>query len=225
MISSAQAENQQSFVTNRFLVYTYNSNSTSVSQRFSVDSDGYITNSIGSMSSGLVTAQQVYVLGSVYGGANIATAQSLLGTAVSVAANMTYAFDTAFVLSCNLAANTHVVSFALGGSAGIAQLQINGTSANGNGLVSSGSYTGNVVSACGNVNVVALTGNVIGGGNCFVSGSLRGMVSVASAGNLTPQYQLSDSIGTYSTQAGSYFMLTPIASSTGNIAIGGWTSA
>ena len=162
-----------------------------------------------------------YRLNSSVAGANVTTAQSVLGVGVSLAASTVYEFEGSFLLGKTAGAASHFISFSFGGTATINNIgwqtlgNVN-TTVNG-GAASIGTVYGVSVTA------VQATGT-LASATLYATILVRGTVSINAAGTFIPQYTLSAAPGgAYSTQPGSYFEIWPLGAAGSNSVNGTWS--
>jgi hypothetical protein len=169
----------------------------------------------------LTNGLQLYRLNTDLVGANVTTAQSILGVGVTLAASTVYAFEMVAVFSKTAGATSHAFQIGFGGTATVTNiaydvlLNSSGTSfaqfnsGNGsNGFIQTASAT-------------TLTTNAAT--NLYHSIFCAGMVSINTGGTFIPQYTLSVAPGgAYTTATNSYMKIYPIGASGSASNVGSW---
>jgi hypothetical protein len=170
---------------------------------------------------GVVPGAQFFRLDAGLAGANVSTAQSVLGVGVTLSASTVYAFEAVTVFSKSAGTTSHTFGLGFGGTATL------------NNIAYQPVWTRSAVSLT-DVNVNALTWYVSTASNTtFASATttavqnytftIKGTVSINAGGTFIPQYTLSAAPGgAYTTQAGSYFLIYPIGASGANVNVGTW---
>ena len=171
---------------------------------------------------GVVPGAQFFRLDSALAGANVNTAQNVLGVGVTLSGSTVYAFEAYYLLSKTAGATSHTVGYGFGGTATINNILHGGaanwaTSAYANGvLTGAATFDSNTAS-----NVAGTSAMASANSNARVY--LRGTVSVNAGGTFIPQYTLSAAPGgAYTTAQGSYFLIYPIGASGANVNVGTW---
>ena len=173
---------------------------------------------------GIIQPYQYYQLNTTVVGSNATGAQSILNVGVTLAASTIYEFECLYMFSKSAGATYHNFQIGFGGSATLNNINyayILGFS-NSAFLVNTGSsnnYTGTIQTAS------ATTINTgVASAAYFNTIVLKGTISVNASGTFIPQYTLSAAPGgAYTTQIGSYFKISPLASSGANVNIGTWS--
>jgi hypothetical protein len=169
----------------------------------------------------LTSGIQLYRLNADLVGANVTTAQSILGVGVTLAASTVYAFEMVAAFSKTAGATSHAFQIGFGGTATINNIAydvllnvsatsfVQFTSSNGaNGFIQTASAT-------------TLTTNA--SASLYNSIFSAGMVSINAGGTFIPQYTLSAAPGgAYSTVANSYMKIYPIGASGSASNVGSW---
>jgi hypothetical protein len=175
------------------------------------------------MDYGVIPVEQFYSLGSDYVGANVSTAQSLFGVGVNLAANTVYEFEMVFLLQKTAGTITHTISLLhdIGsGSINNINYMVVGTFTN----AANPSINGPDVilySQVATATAVTVTANFAG---LNFRSVVKGLISIGTAGKWTPQYQLSVAPGAaYTTLAGGYVKIKPVAAAGTGINTGGWS--
>jgi hypothetical protein len=171
---------------------------------------------------GVVPGAQFFRLDSALAGANVNTAQSVLGVGVTLSSSTVYAFEAVYALSKSAGTTSHTMGLGFGGAATINNIGYQLTEKFNVNTFTTVSYsdvvelfistasstTINTASASATLNLVFL---------------IKGTVSVNAGGTFIPQYTLSAAPGgAYTTAAGSYFMIYPIGASGANVNVGTW---
>lgn len=179
------------------------------------------TNGLGT---GRLPAEQFYRLNANLAGANATGAQSVLGVGVTLVGSTVYQFELVYCLVKSAGGTGHTVGVSFGGTATLnnigfsliyAQSATTGT-VNGQPASSSNQF---YISQATNTTMTA----TISVAAQAVYPVIRGTVSVNAGGTFIPQYSLSVAPGgAYTTQAGSYFKISPLAASGANVNIGTW---
>jgi len=169
---------------------------------------------------GVVPGAQFFRLDSALVGANVNTAQSLLGVGVTLSSSTVYAFKGFFALSKSAGTTSHFPSMGFGGTATINNIGYNTTA------LTSSSFT-QVVQPGAFMYIATAAATQIEAGTANAAQFLRfyaeGTVSVNAGGTFIPQYTLSAAPGgAYTTAAGSYFLIYPIGASGANVNVGTW---
>lgn len=177
-----------------------------------------VTNGLGT---GRVPAEQFYRLNSTLAGANVNTAQSVLGVGVTLVGSTVYQFEAVYPLSKTAGATSHSIGLSFGGTA-----TVNNIAYELIGLFKSTGFTGvtppDVVSYIQTAANTTVTATTTGTGVQFI-GMLKGAVSINAGGTFIPQYTLSAAPGgAYTTAIGAYFKISPLAASGANTNIGSW---
>jgi hypothetical protein len=175
---------------------------------------------------GVVPGAQFFRLDSALAGANVNTAQNVLGVGVTLSSSTVYAFEAVYALSKSAGATSHNLGFGFGGTATVNNILYEAVG----GYILSATLSGNIVTDAqyrlGSIaNSTANTNVYTAAAAAAISWAyiVRGTVSVNAGGTFTPQYTLSAAPGgAYSTVAGSYFMIYPIGASGANVNVGTW---
>jgi hypothetical protein len=169
----------------------------------------------------LTNGMQLYRLNADLVGANVTTAQSILGVGVTLAASTVYAFEMVAAFSKTAGATSHAFQIGFGGTATVTNIAydillnnsatsfVQFTSGNGsNGFIQTASAT-------------TLTTNA--SATLYNSIFCAGMVSINTGGTFIPQYTLSVAPGgAYTTATNSYMKIYPIGASGSATNIGSW---
>ena len=171
---------------------------------------------------GIVPGMQYYRLNSDFVGANVNTAQSVLGVGVELSSNTVYHFEAVYSLNKSAGTTAHTKGVSFGGTATLNNIAYQTLA-----MDSSVSYLASVdaaqtitwVQSAANSTVVASSTAA----GLYWSVRISGTVSVSAGGTFIPQYTLSAAPGgAYSTSAGSYFLIYPIGVAGSNTSIGSW---
>jgi len=172
---------------------------------------------------GVVPGMQYYALNASLAGANVNTAQSVLGVGVTLSSNTRYAFEAVYALSKTAGTTSHTTGIGFGGTATINNIGYwaQAGSINSNGfldLSNSGSFQYYVQTAANTV----LNGAQAQAAT-FRMYKISGTVSVGTGGTFIPQYTLSAAPGgAYTTAAGCWFLIYPIGAAGSNVSVGTW---
>jgi len=171
---------------------------------------------------GVVPGQQMFVLNTAFVGQNINTVQPVFNVGVTLSANTTYAFDAVYAAFKTAGTTAHTIGFGFGGTATLSSTSYFIVGDN-----NSGGFPSTLYSSVGHAFVNTATNSsfipstATAAVNFFVR--LSGTVSINAGGTFIPQYTLSAAPGgTYTTVAGSYFSIYPVAASSANVSIGTW---
>lgn len=165
-----------------------------------------------------------YRLDSNLAGANVNTAQSVLGVGVALAGSTVYAFEAKYAFSKSAGTTAHGIGVGFGGTATVNNILYASSHAGVGSSTPSGVDTTPVV---GVVNSVANT--TVSSGTSSSAATTRvivltGTVSINAGGTFIPQYTLSAAPGgAYSTVAGSYIKFTPIGAAGSASSQGTWS--
>ena len=171
---------------------------------------------------GVVPGAQFFRLDAALAGANVNTAQSVLGVGVTLSSSTVYAFEAVYALSKSAGTTSHSVGLGFGGTATLNNIAYAGVSANTNSAFTTDSTTaiGIYVQTASNT---TFSNGASTSANIFRTYTIKGTVSVNAGGTFTPQYTLSAAPGgAYTTALGSYFMIYPIGASGANVNVGTW---
>lgn len=171
---------------------------------------------------GVVPGAQFFRLDSNLAGANVNTAQNVLGVGVTLSSSTVYAFEAVYAFSKSAGTTAHTLGIGFGGTA-----TLNNIGYEANGSESTSSFTARVNASTNELFVTSAANTTFSTSNAtanvFIFGALRGTVSVNAGGTFIPQYTLSAAPGgAYTTAAGSYFLIYPIGASGANVNVGTW---
>jgi hypothetical protein len=207
---------------------------TTTTDAFSVASDttgncalnvtNFISATTKSLGSGRVPAEQFYRLDSALAGANSTAAQSVLGVGVTLVGSTVYQFELVYCLVKSAGGAGHTVGVSFAGTATLNNIGFSLIYAQSS---TTGTVNGQPASSSNQFYILQATNTTmtatISVAAQAVMPVIRGTVSVNSGGTFIPQYTLSVAPGgAYSTQAGSYFKISPLAASGSNVSIGSW---
>lgn len=171
---------------------------------------------------GVIPGQQMFILNTNFVGQNINTVQPVFNVGVTLAANTTYAFDAFYAAFKTAGTTAHSVGLGFGGTATVNSILYYGVGDNTAGslpLQSYSSLTHAVSNSVANALYVPSTAQA----SVVWYTRLTGIININAAGTFIPQYTLSAAPGSaYTTAAGSYFLIYPVATGTANVAIGTW---
>jgi hypothetical protein len=187
-------------------------------------SNGVMVGKALNMDYGVIPVEQFYSLNSNYVGSNVNTVQSLFGVGVNLAANTIYEFEMVFVLQKTAGGTTHFISLLNNiGSGSINNINYM-VLGNFRASTTPSSVDGPDVllySQVATATAVTATTNVT---NVNFRSVVKGLISIGTAGKWTPQYQLSVAPGAaYTTLAGSYVKIKPVAAAGAGVNTGGWS--
>lgn len=171
---------------------------------------------------GLLPSAQYFRLNTDLAGTNTATTQNAFGVGVTLSTSTTYAIEYTAVFTKSAGTTSHNFGISFGGTATLNNIYYGGSWNNTNTAFTSGVNTGaNTFASNVTTNINLITGSTAAGR--FIEIYLKGTLAVNLGGTLIPQYTLSAAPGgAYSTLTGSYFLIYPIGSSSGNINVGTW---
>lgn len=171
------------------------------------------SNDTGWLVKGLLTSNGYtysYRLNAALAGANVNTAQNLLGVGVNLAAGI-YEFEVLFALLKTAGTTAHTLALGFGGTATVSNIayQLDYRSLDG------GTFPPAALSPGFTSWLQTATPSVISGSlsNASAShhGRIRGTVNLSAPGTFAPQYLLSAAPGgAYSTQAGAFMRVAPM---------------
>lgn len=173
---------------------------------------------------GIISASQYFRLNSGLAGANVNTAQNILGVGVTLSSNTVYEFIGAYIMTKTAGSTSHTVGLGYGGTATANNFLVMGIAFSQAGVstvthlsdllvaISSSSLANQTISPTPIANVAS-----------YVYATVRGTISVNAGGTFIPQYTLSAAPGgAYTTAAGSYFMIRPVGAAGANVSVGTW---
>jgi len=171
---------------------------------------------------GVVPGAQFFRLDASLAGANVNTAQNVLGVGVTLSASTVYAFEAVYGLSKSAGTTSHTVGLGFGGTA-----TLNNIAYTGNLVVNNSAFTTDSATSIGVYIQTAASTTFSGGATASATNFkiyiVKGTVSINAGGTFTPQYTLSAAPGgAYTTAAGSYFLIYPIGASGANVNVGTW---
>jgi hypothetical protein len=194
----------------------------SITERARIDSSGYMQGTVNGLGAGRIPAKQYYRLDSAFTGTNGTAAQPIYGVGVTLIGSTVYEFEAIYAFSRSTGSTSHTMSFLFGGTATINNIFYTGVGPGEGALPPLSTYDGApasfvATSAGASVATAAMT---IGAGIFYI---VKGTVSINAGGTFIPQYQLSAAPGgAYSTYAGAYFSIWPLAASGAAVNIGSW---
>jgi hypothetical protein len=182
---------------------------------------GYVTANVNSLGAGLIPAEQYYRLDTASTGADVSTAQKVFGVGVTLVGSTVYQFEMVFCLVKTAGTTSHTMGLSFGGTATINNIGYLVRETDGNGS------TGTRITTVASIFVASAANTTVTGGLSAATqvNTIRavGTVSIANGGTFIPQYTLSAAPGgAYSTIAGSYFKIAPLAGAGANVNIGTW---
>ncbi len=184
----------------------------------------YLSATPNSLGTSRIPAEQFFRLESTLAGANATGAQNILGVGVTLTGSTVYQFELVFCITKSSGTSSHTVGVSFGGTAtlnNIAYSLIYAQSA------TTGAVTGQPASSSNQFYIAQATNTTVTPSITTASQAvypvIRGTVSVNAGGTFIPQYSLSSAPGgAYTTQAGSYLKISPLAASGSNVSIGNW---
>jgi hypothetical protein len=173
---------------------------------------------------GVVPGQQMFVLGTAVTGLNATSNQSIFGltSGVTLSSGTTYAFEAKIDCIKTAGTTTHTFQTSFAGTATLNSILYSVIENDGNGGMNQRgtAYTTSINTA----STTAVSGTNLSAATQWVYLIYKGIVSVNAGGTFLPQYSLSAAPGgAYTTQAGSYFLIYPIATGSANVNIGTWS--
>lgn len=190
--------------------------------RLKVQQNGLMLGQYSTMGAGVVPSESFYRLYTAFVGSNVATAQSLFGVGIPLAASTTYEFEIVCALQRTAGTTSHNISLLFNiGSGTFVDIAyyVNGV------FKPNPTTTVTAPDVCLYAQVataIPICSSTTSPTISFM-GVIKGTFSVGTAGIWTPQYQLSSAPGgAYTTLAGSYIKLNPIGPSGSNVNVGGW---
>lgn len=172
---------------------------------------------------GLVPGMQYFRLNGALAGANVNTAQNILGVGVTLSSSTVYAFEAFYLIVKTAGATSHTIGLGFGGTATVNNLSYSGisnwTATTSNPLGARASpwtfYSDTLANTTASSALAAAT--------TYYHIWFSGTISVNAGGTFIPQYTLSAAPGgAYTTQIGSYFLIYPLGAAGSNINIGTW---
>jgi hypothetical protein len=171
---------------------------------------------------GVVPGAQFFRLDAALVGANVNTAQSVLGVGVTLSSSTVYEFELLYFFSKSAGTTSHTFGLGFGGTATLNNIAYSGYAGAFTSATPSGTDTSPRIFATNAATNFAISSAITSAAITNMT-SVRGTVSVNAGGTLIPQYTLSAAPGgAYSTQTGSYFLIYPIGASGANISVGTW---
>lgn len=171
---------------------------------------------------GVVPGAQFFRLDSALAGANVNTAQNVLGVGVTLSSSTVYAFEAIYAISKSAGTTSHSVGLGFGGTATLNNIAYSGIFVGTN-----SAFTTDSVSTIGIYIQTASNTTFSQGASTAATQTkvynLKGTVSINAGGTFIPQYTLSAAPGgAYTTALGSYFLIYPIGASGANVNVGTW---
>ena len=176
------------------------------------------------LGTGRLPVEQFYRLNSTLAGANVNTVQSILGVGVTLVGSTVYQFELVYCLVKSAGGTGHTVGVSFGGTATLNNIGFSLIYAQ---SATTGTVNGQPAASTNQFYILQATNTTmtatISVAAQAVMTVIRGTVSVNAGGTFIPQYTLSVAPGgAYSTQAGSYFKISPLSASGANTSIGTW---
>lgn len=165
--------------------------------------------------------EMFYRLNATLLGANVNTAQKIVGVGVTLVGATVYQFEAMCALSKTAGTTSHTIGLSFGGTA-----TVNNIAYSVQGLFKSTGFTGvtppDVTSYIQTTANTAVTVATTGASVQFIA-LLKGTVSINAGGTFIPQYTLSAAPGgAYTSAIGNYFKISPLSASGANTSIGTW---
>lgn len=171
---------------------------------------------------GVVPGAQFFRLDSALAGANVNTAQNVLGVGVTLSSSTMYAFEAVVALSKSAGTTSHTISIGFAGTATINNISYGIIEKSNTTSFTNLSTTDTVQAFIQTASATAMSGAQTSA-TVFYLMNIKGTVSVNVGGTFIPQYTLSAAPGgAYTTAAGSYFLIYPIGASGANVNVGTW---
>lgn len=167
----------------------------------------------------LVPNAKLFRLNSALAGANVTTAQNVLGVGVTLATSTVYAFEAVYAFSKSAGVTAHSLGVSFGGTATLNNIAYASDAEAGVSFAAMNDTFSAYVQTAGNATVTGTVSTAA----YFSMVVIRGTVSVNAGGTFIPQYNLSVAPGgAYTTASGSYFSIYPIGAAGSNTNVGGW---
>jgi len=177
---------------------------------------------------GVIPSQQMFVLNTGYTGTNGTVAQSIFGlsSGVTLASSTIYAFQATIYMAKTAGTNPHTLATSFGGSATLNSIYYTVNEMDTSGTVGSraplGGLAGASVTLANTASATVVTASMTVAAQ-IVSLNINGVISANAGGTLLPLYTLSAAPGgAYTTAAGSYMLIYPVATGSSNVSIGTW---
>lgn len=171
---------------------------------------------------GVVPGAQFFRLNSGLAGANVNTAQNVLGVGVTLSASTVYAFEAVYAINKSAGTTSHTVGLGFGGTATINNIGYWGFSDSESAFAYAGTAgnLGGFYTQTASNTTASLASTAAALARTF---RITGTVSINAGGTFIPQYTCSAAPGgAYTTAAGSYFLIYPIGASGANVNVGTW---
>jgi hypothetical protein len=195
---------------------------TNDTERARIDTSGYMQGTVNGLGAGRIPAMQYFRLNSDLAGANATGAQNTFGVGVTLVGSTQYAFDASIVLTKTAGATSHTIAIGFGGTATVNNILYQGRSNYTASTLPFGLNGGGYDYVTNSTSSLVVT-TALASATYFFQAHFKGTISINAGGTFIPQYTLSAAPGgAYSTVAGSYFAIYPLAASGSNVSIGTW---
>lgn len=172
---------------------------------------------------GVVPGAQFFRLDSGLAGANVNTAQNVLGVGCTLSASTVYAFEAVYAFTKTAGTTSHTFSISFGGTATINNISYESWYAYSNSTFTPGNGGANCQQSFAATAASTQMNSGLTAATTYQQITVKGTVSINAGGTFIPQYTLSAAPGgAYTTAAGSYFLIYPIGASGANVNVGTW---
>ena len=202
---------------------TTGSTANTLIDRLKIQADGLMLGQYSTMGAGVVPSESFYRLSSDFVGTpSVATAQSLFGVGITLAANTTYAFEMVFAMTKTASTTSHTLSLALDiGSGTISNVTYQTLGLATNSTTISAVTAPDAFSVIQTASATVVTGAIASSAASYMA-RVVGTLTVGTSGIFTPQYKTSVSVaGAYTTVAGSFIRMYPVTTGS-SVNVGGW---
>ena len=183
-----------------------------------ISTSNFLYGSVNGLANGLYPVIQYYRLDSIMSGNTGSSAQNIIGKGVNLVANTIYEFEGNFALSLTVTPSVPITgTFIFGGFSTINNI---------NHMLNLNMSNDSFVSGLVQTNLYITSSSQVISDNLlrYIVITVKGTVSINTAGTFIPQYSLLDATNPYFTQIGSYFKIYPIGVSGEDTSIGTWSS-
>jgi hypothetical protein len=208
----------------------YSADSTSILQfqnggvnSLQVDASQYVSATVNGLGKGIMPAEQFYRLNTAVVGTTATIGQNIFGVGVTLVGSTQYQFEALYLLSKAAGATPHTISLGFTGTSVVTNIAyFNDLKESITSFSVITTSTDHIAAVIQTSTYAVMTPSIASAAYYFVD-YIKGTVSVASTGTFFPQYTLSANPGgAYTTAIGSYFKISPLASSGTNVSIGTW---
>ncbi len=191
--------------------------------RMQINNLGYMQGTVNGLGAGRIPAKQYYRLDSARNGVNQAAAQSVFGVGVTLVGSTVYEFEALYWLQCSSASGSPTMNFLFGGTATLNNIMYSGVGPGSTSVLPPVSfYDAAPTSFITNVATASTVSGTLTSAISVVY-LIKGTVSVNAGGTFIPQYSFDVAPGNlFTTNAGSYFSIWPLAASGAAVNIGSW---